>query len=153
MRTLLEQSKHIWDEVQRRIVASIESNGSLEGINEFVPRRRLRSGQQGNPTLYVLSREVTVVEWGANRGIGELSVSFGLTHATVRPDDVSAQFEALIFTLTNMLMELPTIGGADDVRVVTVNPDDAPFGPENTLPWATATLIWSFQFIQPEVAV
>ena len=150
MNTLVDHAGQIWEAVQERITSSIRSEGSLGSIKEFVPRRRLRSGQQANPAIYVLSREISAVEWGANRGIGELTVSFGITHATLRPEEVSPQLEALLSALVELLMNFPTIGGADDIRVVTVSPDDAPFGPEDTLPWATTTVVWPFQFIQPE---
>ena len=150
MNTLVEQADQIWSAVQQKVTNSIRSDGLLGSIKEFVPRRRLRSGQQTNPAIYVLSRQISTVEWGANRGIGELTVSFGITHATLRPEEVSPQLEALLSALVELLMDFPAIGGADDIRVLTVNPDDAPFGPEDTLPWATVTVVWPFQFIQPE---
>ena len=150
MNTLLEQSTNVWAAVRQTIAESIRPEGPLAHIREFIPGRRLRSVRQNNPSLYALSRITRVTEWGANRGVAELAITFGVTHTTLRPEDISPQLEDLMNLLVTIFMHLPNLGEADDVRVEEVNPDDAPFGPEDTQPWATATLVWVFQFIQPE---
>ena len=149
MTTLLEISSDIWLAIQHAINEA-QRDGPLARLKEFVPRKRIRSAQQAGPGLYVLSRSTQVIEWGANRGIAELTVQFGVTHTTLRPEDVSPELEELVFALIGLLMRRPTLGGADDMRVNFINPDDDPFGPEDTVPWATTTITWGFQFLQPE---
>ena len=148
MNSLVDQSNSIWLAIQQRIEFLIQAGGSLARVEAFIPRTRLRVGQQSNPALHVISRVTRVTEWGANRGIGELAITFGVTQSTVRPEDVGSELEELIHALVLDFMDRPNLGGSDDVRVDEINPDDNPFGSEDTLPWATATLNWVFQFTQ-----
>ena len=149
MTTLQETSSEIWAAVQAKVVELMQPGNALAGIQTFVPRRRLRVGQHNSPALHVVSRTTRVTEWGANRGIGELSITFGVTHSTVRPGDVGPELEGMIDELTRVFMDTPTLGGSNDIRVEEINPDDDPFGTEDTQPWATASMVWVFQFIQP----
>ena len=150
--SLIATSNAIWSEVRRKIGDAMLPGAALTGIEEFIPRRRLRSVHQGNPALFVISRTIRVVEWGANRGLGEIAITFGVTQTTLRLGDVTLEIEELLFALVGIFIESPSLGGADDVRVEEINPEDDPFGAEDTLPWATATLVWLFQFVQPEGA-
>ena len=146
MTTLLDKSNAIWDAIQDRMTLLIAEGKVLSPARDFVPRKKLRTGQQSGPALYAISRVTRVIDWGANSGIGELSVTFGVTNTTFRPEEVGAELENLINALVFNLMNEPTLGGADDMRVDEINPDDDPFGAEDTQPWATAALVWMFQF-------
>ena len=149
MNTLQDKSTNIWTAVQGQVAESMQQGNALANIKAFGPRRKIRVGQQSNPALYVLSRTTQVIEWGANRGVGELSITFGLTHTTFTPEDTGHELENLIYELVSIFMESPTLGGADYMRVEGVNLDDDPFSSEDTQPWVTAALVWVFQFIQP----
>ena len=148
MNELLSQSDSIWVGIQSKIRDLAQDGHPLEHVS-FIPRSRLRAGQQSGAALHVISRVTRVTEWGANRGIAELGITFGVTQTTFRPDRVGDDLENLIRALVDSFMRAPTLGGADDFRVDDINPDDNPFGPEDTQPWATATLAWVFQFTQP----
>ena len=148
MNELLQKSERIWEAIQARIEDMAQVGHSLDSL-VFVPRTRLRAGQQSDPSLHVISRVTRVTEWGANRGVAELGITFGVTQTTFRPDSVSPNLMRLIHDLVNSFMNDPKLGGADDFRVDEINPDDSPFGADNTQPWATAALAWEFQFTQP----
>ena len=148
MNELLSQAESIWGGIQSRIGDLRQDGYPLESV-VFVPRARLRAGQQTDPVLHVISRLTRVIEWGANRGVAELGITFGITQTTFRPEKVGDDLESLIRALVDSFMRAPTLGGADDFRVDEINPDGSPFGPEDTQPWATATLAWVFQFTQP----
>ena len=149
MTSLHTKSNDIWAAIQEFVDELIGNGRELDAVDFFLPSSKYRVGQHQGPTLVVISRTIRVLEWGANTGVGELAITLGVTRPTFHPEEVGVGLEYLLQTLVGRFMEQPTLGGADDVRVEQINPDDDPFGSEEVQPWATATLAWVFQFIHP----
>jgi hypothetical protein len=151
MSELQNVSDGVWAAVQTAIANARQKGGSLERVKEFIPYRRARLSKTHAYTMQVLRRTVVPTEWGANRGVAEQVIEFGITGLSFKPEDSAKELEELAFALADLFLSDPELSGnARDVRVEEIAPDATPEGmEESTQPWATVRLAWEYEFLRP----
>ena len=143
------KAKDIWVAVVKVITDAMLPGGALADVKAFVEYRRMRASQLPPFYLTVLDRRTEITEWGANRGIADLRVLFGLTGTSFKPDEVGGQLDSNAWALADLFQADVTLDGlVHDTRFESVSPDTTPPGEElTTEPWATVELVWNFAFL------
>ncbi len=151
MSELQTASAAVWAAVKAKVEAAMAVGQPLSTVGEFVPYRRGRVGKLQTYAVVVLERTVVPSEWGANRGLAEQTIEFGITGTTYQPGQMAEALQKLAFALADLFLEDPTLGGlARDLKVDAIAPDARPEGNEDsTQPWAVVRLTWDYEFLRP----